>query len=171
MPLALFSVRWRAIIIKRPQPGLIAPGHQIVCVPQQVRIAPSTIVEAQCGIPCAVAAARTDGALGMSHFSDEGPKRADIRELALRVRPHVAAQVDCVWSRFVTPATVIVECRDGRSAKARVDYSKGHPSIITTAAEFTATTPGLHDVRHKAVAVRHGGQPYRDGRSARKRVR
>jgi len=59
--------------------GVTAPGYQMVCVPEHVRLAPRTIVEAQFSIPYTVAASWIDGRLGMSHFSDEGLDCAGFR--------------------------------------------------------------------------------------------
>ena len=120
--------------------GLTAPGYQMVCVPEAVRLAPKTIVEAQFSIPYTVAATWIDGKLGMRHFSDEGLKRADILELAARVKPYVDEDIDREWSRFVTPAKVIVRFRDGQSVEGRIDYPKGHPKNMMTDAEFAAKT-------------------------------
>jgi 2-methylcitrate dehydratase PrpD len=120
--------------------GVTAPGYQMVSVPEHVRLAPRTIVEAQFSIPYTVAAAWIDGGLGMRHFSDQGLQRADILDLAARVQPYVDAEIDRDWSRFVTPARVIVKFRDGRSTEVRVDYPKGHPKNAMTPAEFAAKT-------------------------------
>ena len=120
--------------------GVTAPGYQMVCVPEQVRLAPRTIVEAQFSIPYTVAAAWIDGKLGMRHFSDEGLKREDILALASRVRPYVDADIERDWSRFVTPARVIVTYRDGQTKELRIDYPKGHPKNAMTQAEFVAKT-------------------------------
>jgi 2-methylcitrate dehydratase PrpD len=42
------------------------------------------------------------------------------------------------WSRFVTPARVIVKFHDGQTAETRVDYPKGHPNNAMSKAEFAA---------------------------------
>jgi 2-methylcitrate dehydratase PrpD len=112
----------------------------MVCVPEVVRLAPRTIVEAQFSIPYTVAAAWIDGQLGMRHFSDEGLQRADVLELAAKVRPYVDAEIDRDWSRFVTPAKVTVQFRDGQTVGTRIDYPKGHPNNMMTDAEFTGLT-------------------------------
>jgi 2-methylcitrate dehydratase PrpD len=120
--------------------GVTAPGYQMVCVPEAVRLAPRTIVEAQFSIPYTVASAWIDGGLKMAHFSDEGVKRAEILALARRVKPYVDAEIDRDFSRVVTPARVAVQFRDGRTIERRVDTPKGHPRNPMTAAEFTAKT-------------------------------
>ncbi|WP_084151084.1 MmgE/PrpD family protein [Azohydromonas australica] len=116
--------------------GVTAPGYQMVCVPEHVRLAPRTIVEAQFSIPYTVAASWIDGSLGMRHFSDEGLQRADILDLASRVKPYVDADIDRDWHRFVTPAKVSIQFRDGQTIEGRVDYPKGHPKNAMTDAEF-----------------------------------
>lgn len=118
--------------------GVTAPGYQMVCVPEEVRLAPRTIVEAQFSIPYAVAASWIDGRLGMQHFTDEGIARPDILSLASRVRPYVDAEIDRDWHRFITPARVIVQFRDGQQVEARVDYPRGHPKNMMTDAEFAS---------------------------------
>lgn len=120
--------------------GVTAPGYQMVCVPEQVRLAPRTIVEAQFSIPYTAAAAWVDGGLGIGHFSDEGLKRQDILDLALRVQPYVHEEIERDWSRFVTPAAVSVRFRDGQTVESRIDYPKGHPKNMMTEAEFAAKT-------------------------------
>ncbi len=120
--------------------GVTGPGYQMVCVPEQVRLNPKTIVEAQFSIPYTVAASWIDGPLGMRHFTDEGLKRADILDLAKRVKPYVDEEIDREWSRFVPPARVTIQYNDGTTVETRVNYPKGHPNNPMTEAEFTAKT-------------------------------
>jgi len=120
--------------------GVTGPGYQMVCVPEQVRLNPKTIVEAQFSIPYTVAASWIDGPLGMKHFTDEGLKRTDILELAKRVKSYVDDEIDREWSRFVPPARVTIQFNDGQTVETRVNYPKGHPNNPMTEAEFTAKT-------------------------------
>ena len=120
--------------------GVTAPGYQMVCVPEPVRRAPTTIVEAQFSIPYTVAAAWIDGPPRIGHFSDESLQRGDILELAARVEPYADQDIDRDWRRFVTPAKVIVRFRDGKTAETQVDYPKGHPRKPMTQAQFAAKT-------------------------------
>lgn len=131
--------------------GVTAPGYQMVCVPEHVRLAPRTIVEAQFSIPYTVAAAWTDGRLRIGHFSDEGLQRADVLALASRVQPYVDAEIDREWSRFVTPAKVTVQFRDGQAIETRVDYPKGHPENMMTEEEFAAKTADCASFAAKPV--------------------
>jgi 2-methylcitrate dehydratase PrpD len=118
--------------------GVTGPGYQMVCVPEDVRAAPRTIVEAQFSIPYTVAAAWIDGGVNMSHFSDEGLQRPEVLALASRVHPFVDQEIDRDWSRFVTPAKVIIQFRDGQTLETRVDYPKGHPNNPMTTADLAA---------------------------------
>ncbi|MCC6196464.1 MAG: MmgE/PrpD family protein, partial [Burkholderiales bacterium] len=138
--LARAKVSRPASDIKSIRVGVTGPGYQMVCVPEAVRLAPKTIVEAQFSIPYTVAAAWIDGRLRMKHFTDEGLQRADILDLAKRVQPYVDEEIDRDWSRFVTPARVIVEFKDGLTVETRVDYPKGHPKNAMTDEEFAAKT-------------------------------
>jgi len=141
---AILQLRARALRpasdIESIRVGVTGPGYQMVCVPEPVRLAPRTIVEAQFSIPYTVAATWIDGPLGMRHFTDEGLQRTDILDLASRVRPYVDAEIDREWSRFVPPARVTVRFRDGQTVEARVNYAKGHPRNAMTEAEFAAKT-------------------------------
>jgi 2-methylcitrate dehydratase PrpD len=120
--------------------GVTAPGYQMVCVPEEVRRAPKTIVEAQFSIPYTVAAAWIDGGLAMGNFTVDGVRRRDVLDLAGKVVPYVDEDIDRDWHRFVTPAKVTVEFVDGQTVETRVDYAKGHPKNPMSAAEFGAKT-------------------------------
>ncbi len=148
--------------VKSMRVGVTGPGYQMVCVPEHVRLAPRTIVEAQFSIPYAAAAAWIDGELGLRHFSDEGLKREDVLDLTSRVSTYVDAEIDRDWSRFITPAKVMAEFHDGETAEARIDYPKGHPKNLMTEAEFAAkaadcatyaATPMPADTADRLIAV------------------
>jgi 2-methylcitrate dehydratase PrpD len=120
--------------------GITGSAYQMICVPEHVRMAPKTIVEAQFSMHYALALSWIDGAPGMRHFSDEALQRSDILALAARVKPYVDEDIDREWSRSVTPARVMVRFRDGQTVETRVDYPKGHPKNMMTDAEFLAKT-------------------------------
>jgi 2-methylcitrate dehydratase PrpD len=132
--------------------GVTAPGYQMVCMPEHVRLSPRTIVEAQFSIPYTVAAAWIDGNPGIGHFSDECINRADILKLASRVKPYVDTEINREWSRFVTPARVIIDFYDGRRFETRVDFPKGHPKNMMTSEEFTSKTKDCSQYTLKPMA-------------------
>ena len=81
--------------IKSIRVGVTAPGYQMVCVPEQVRLAPKTIVEAQFSIPYTVAASWIDGKLRHAPLHRRGPHacrhpRSRQARAALRRRGHRA---------------------------------------------------------------------------------
>ena len=133
--------------------GVSAPGYQMVCVPEEVRRAPRTIVEAQFSVPYTVAAAWIDGGLGMRHFTDEGLRRGDVLDLAGRVVPYVDEEIDRDWARYVTPARVTIRFKDGSTTEARVDYPKGHPRNPMTKAEFALKTRDCATFAAKPMAA------------------
>ena len=118
--------------------GVTEPAYRMVCVPEQVRQAPRTIVDAQFSLPYTAAAALIDGGLSLEHFTEEGLQRADIRTLAARVQPYVDEDIDRDWNRFISPARVVVQFRGGQMMEARVDLPKGHPKNMMSEAEFAA---------------------------------
>lgn len=139
---AVLQIRARnnrpAAEIEEIRVGVTSSGYQMVCVPEQVRLNPRTIVEAQFSVPYAAAVAWIDGGMDLGHFSDKGLKRTDILELTQRVRPYVDKEMDRDWGRFVPPADVTVQFRDGKTERARVNHPKGHPNNPMTRAEFAA---------------------------------
>ncbi|MFC9835341.1 MmgE/PrpD family protein [Rhodococcus sp. NPDC127530] len=120
--------------------GVTGPGYQMVCVPEEVRRAPKTIVEAQFSIPYTVAAAWVDNGLSIENFSVDGIGREEVLALTRKVVPFVEEDIDRDWHRFVTPALVIVEFTDGSVVESRIDYPKGHPKNPMTSTEITSKT-------------------------------
>ncbi len=132
--------------------GVTGPAYQMVCVPEAVRRAPATVVQAQFSIPYAVAAAWIDGMLRLGHFSEAALQRTEVRELAARVHPHVDAQIDAAWSRSISPAHVRIELRNGRVLEARVDLPRGHPDNPMSKAEFAAKAADCAGVAVRPLA-------------------
>ena len=138
--------------------GTTAGGYQMVCVPESVRLAPKTIVEAQFSIPYTVAAAWIDGALRIGHFTDEGIARPDILALTARVRPYVDEAIERDWSRFVPPAKVIIHFRDGTVAEARVDHAKGHPRNPMSREDFLVKSADCATYAARSLPATIAGQ-------------
>lgn len=132
--------------------GLTGPGYQMVCVPESVRQAPKTIVEAQFSIPFTVAAALIDGAPMIRHFTEAAVTRPDILALARRVHPYVDQEIDRDWNRFVTPARLDIQYSDGKQSSVRIDYPKGHPRHRMAAAEIAAKTADCAKYAAKPLA-------------------
>ncbi|MFD4351249.1 MmgE/PrpD family protein [Nocardia sp. NPDC058518] len=124
--------------IRTIEVGVTAPGFQMVCVPEEVRKAPKTIVEAQFSIPYVVAAAWTDGEVVLDHFTQQSLERTDLMDLAARVEPGIDKDIDRDWHRYVTPSRIRVEFDDGEELDIRVDNAKGHPTNPMQQADFVA---------------------------------
>lgn len=118
--------------------GVTGPGYQMVCVPEAVRLAPRTVVEAQFSLPYSVAAAWIDGQVGIGHFTAPSLLRADLLALTSRVQPYVDPEIDSVWSRSISPARVTLRLRDGTEHTLQADRPRGHPLNPMSESEFAA---------------------------------
>lgn len=111
--------------IRRIEAGVNRQAHEAVCMPAEMRRGPKTVVQAQFSLPYAVAAALTDGRVGLGHFTAEGVSRADIGGLAALVHCRVDPQIEQGWSRSISPAVLHVELEDGTRLEQRIDVPTG----------------------------------------------
>ncbi|WP_250527369.1 MmgE/PrpD family protein [Caballeronia sp. GAWG2-1] len=130
--------------------GVTRQAYEAVCTPKPVRRAPATIVHAQFSIPFTVAAAMTDGYIGLGHFSESAIRRKEILDLAQRVEPCIDGEIERKWSRNVSPAAVTVETVDGRTFKRQVDIPLGNPRRPMLPRDFDAKAEDCF----KASAIR-----------------
>jgi 2-methylcitrate dehydratase PrpD len=107
--------------------GVNHQAYQAVCTPEEIRLAPRTIVQAQFSIPYTVAAALIDGEVGLGHFTEQLAARADIMALTRRVQPRVDPEIERDFGRTISPAIVEIELDDGSVLSERVDRPLGHP--------------------------------------------
>jgi 2-methylcitrate dehydratase PrpD len=139
---AALSLRARHAIeprdIRRVEVGLNRQAYEAVCTPASMRKTPETIVHAQFSIPFTVAAALCDGRVGLSLFTEDGIRRADVLALAQRVDGVVDESIERQWSRNISPAHVRVEMNDGHLHDLRVDLPRGHPDQPMSTADFDA---------------------------------
>lgn len=98
---------------------------------------PATTVEAQFSVPWVVAAALTDGKVGIAHFTPEALLRADIRAMTARIE---TVQDDALANPTGGPGAAVVEVtlRGGKTLRRHVAAAKGDPGVPMTAAEVTA---------------------------------
>lgn len=98
---------------------------------------PVSIVDAQFSIPWVVAAAITDGKVGIAHFTAEALRREDIKRLSARID---TVQDDSLVNPRGGPGQVVVEVRlrDGRNLRQHVASAKGDPETQLTLAEAEA---------------------------------
>jgi len=113
--------------IRRIRVGLNRQAYQAVCTPLDVRRSPRTIVQAQFSIPYTVAAALTDGQVGLGHFTDRSCERVDILALAGKVVPYVDEEIEKSHGRNISPTLLEIELDDGTVLRQRVDVPLGHP--------------------------------------------
>lgn len=98
---------------------------------------PATTVEAQFSVPWAVAAALTDGKVGIAHFTPEALLRSDLRDMAARIE---TVRDDGLANPSGGPGAAIVEVtlRGGQTVRRYVAAAKGAPDVPMSAAEVAA---------------------------------
>lgn len=98
---------------------------------------PATTVEAQFSVPWVVAAALTDGKVGIAHFTPDALLREDLRAMAARIE---TVQDDALANPAGGPGAAVVEVtlRGGQTLRRHVAAAKGDPGVPMTAAEVTA---------------------------------
>jgi 2-methylcitrate dehydratase PrpD len=122
--------------IRRVEVGMTRQCYEAVCTPVALRKAPDSIVAAQFSIPFTVAAALIDGAIALSHMTEEGIARRDILDLTARVDGVVSPEIERDWGRNISPAALKVELTDGRVLEHRVDHPSGSVQAPMTVADF-----------------------------------
>lgn len=95
---------------------------------------PATTVEAQFSIPWVVAAALTDGKVGIAHFTPQALTRPDVRAMAARVE---TVEDQSLANPAGGPGQAVVEVTtsDGRTVRRHVAAAKGDPQVPMTPAE------------------------------------
>lgn len=97
---------------------------------------PATTVEAQFSIPWVVAAALTDGKVGIAHFTPEALTRPDVRAMADRVE---TVEDRSLVNPAGGPGQAVVEVTtdDGSVVRRHVAAAKGDPHVPMSPAEAT----------------------------------
>jgi 2-methylcitrate dehydratase PrpD len=95
---------------------------------------PATTVEAQFSIPWVVAAALTDGKVGIAHFTPQALTRPDVRAMAARVE---TVEDHSLANPAGGPGQAVVEVTtsDGRTVRRHVAAAKGDPQVPMSPAE------------------------------------
>ena len=116
----------------------------LIAEPRAAKLAPRTTTHARASVLYAVAAALTDGELGMQHYTETSIVRADILSLCQRTMHRVIA-MEAGPIRF--SGTVEIECVDGRrlTATVRDAHGTGDRPLDATAVEekFARATAGV----------------------------
>jgi len=122
--------------IRHIRVGLNHQAYEAVCTPVDIRKAPKTVVQAQFSIPWTLAAALTDGAVGLEHFTQAMLDRTDLLSLANKVEAYVDADIERDSARHVSPVLLEITLDDGSIHRLRVDTPLGHPNHPMSAENF-----------------------------------
>ena len=106
--------------------GLNTRAYRL-CIPEEVKHKPKTIVDAQFSVPYGVVVALADPKVLLSHYSDEAIKRPDLLALLQRVHSEVNPEIEKVSAlKAASFARVKVKTKDGKEYETQVDVPKGH---------------------------------------------
>jgi 2-methylcitrate dehydratase PrpD len=118
----------RRVRVLQSRVGLVQTGLPYV---------PSTVLQAQMSLRYCVAAALTDGRLGVAQFAPDRIADPRLADLAARVDVAVDAELDRLYPES-RPGVVEVERLDGGRLGARVDEPRGSPARPLTRDEAVA---------------------------------
>ena len=99
---------------------------KVLCVPEEKKFSPQTVVDAQFSLPYAIAVGICKGRETIKEYTEEAIKDPDVLKLAAKVKWELDPEAEAVYPRYY-PCTVIVKMKDGREYTSHVDYPKGDP--------------------------------------------
>jgi len=102
-----------------------AGGYQMLCSPLEVKARPRTPVDAQFSIPWGVAAALTQGRVGIEHYTDAAIESRDILEAAGKITVVLDHSMDT--TEKIPAGKVEIETKAGQVYQSLVDYPLGSP--------------------------------------------
>ena len=98
-----------------------------LCIPEEVKLKPKTIVDAQFSVQYPVVASIIDQEVVLSHFSEKAIKRPDILELLQKVSCRVDPEIEKVSAlKAASFARVKIKTKDGNEYEKAVTFPKGH---------------------------------------------
>jgi 2-methylcitrate dehydratase PrpD len=103
---------------------------------------PEGVVDAQFSVPYTVASALLRGRLSLEEFSDAHLRNEEVLNLADRVKPTLAPDLDH-GPMDVKPQIVEIVMRDGKVFSEHVVYPKGNPKNPVTSEELVAAFRGM----------------------------
>jgi 2-methylcitrate dehydratase PrpD len=103
---------------------------------------PEGVVDAQFSVPYTVASALLRGRLSLEEFSDAHLRNEEVLNLAGRVKPMLAPELDH-GPMDVKPQIVEIVMRDGKVFSEHVVYPKGNPKNPVTSEELVAAFRGM----------------------------
>jgi 2-methylcitrate dehydratase PrpD len=123
---ALIDLKRKNKLSKNDVDSILVSGHRaIVEVERQVPV-PQNELQAQITIPYPVAVAFIEESAGFKEFQEASIKRADVAELARRVRTELDPEIDALFpKRFAGRVTVFT--RGGEQMTQMIEFPKGEP--------------------------------------------
>lgn len=118
--------------------GLNADAYYTVCVPPEGRYRPQSVFDAQFSAPWTVAVAAVKGSFYLEDLEPQALQNPAALALAERISCRIDEEVEADSVGRISPAVVEVTLRDGRRARRRVDYVKGHPQNPMSFEEIVA---------------------------------
>lgn len=113
--------------IERIDVGYNLQAYYTICDPPEGRYAPRTPFDAQFSGPWAVATAAVKGGFTLNDLLPAALQDETVRAVARRVTVRIDEEIERDAQGSISPAVVKVLLKDGRQARRRVDYVKGHP--------------------------------------------
>lgn len=102
-----------------------AASHRLLCTPEEAKLQPRNVVDAQFSIPWGVAVALLRGGVSMGDYTAAAVSDAAVLDLTRRMRAEIDPALSS--SRGVEPACLEITLRDGTSLLSRVDSASGSP--------------------------------------------
>ncbi len=122
--------------------GVLKTGHAIVVVPEDQKINPESIVDAQFSMPFGAAVAVLYGKATLDEYTAEKIASPDVKEMMKRIKsvedPSIEGEFPQKW-----PATARLQTKDGRTFSVRIEYPKGDPENPLTWDELIGKFKGL----------------------------
>jgi len=135
--------------------GILKAGAPIVAQPEELKANPQSIVDAQFSMPFGAALAILYGRADLNDYSPENIRSAQVKAVMDRVGCFEAPDLDREYPRK-WPAAVIIQTKDGREYRTRIEYPKGDPENPLTWEELIAkfenlTEPVFHPEKRKRI--------------------
>jgi 2-methylcitrate dehydratase PrpD len=99
---------------------------KVLCIPEERKYKPQTIVDAQFSLPYAIAVGICKGRESITEYTEEAIHDADVLRLAAKVKWELDPDAEAVYPKYY-PCTLIVKTKDGKRYTSHVDYPKGDP--------------------------------------------
>lgn len=98
----------------------------VLCMPPERKLRPSTHVDAQFSLPYTIAVAICKNRTGVNEFKGEALVDPEVLELASKVTWELDPEAEALYPKAY-PAKLVVTLNDGRKFESHVVYAKGDP--------------------------------------------